>query len=424
MNSRGALSTRKDWKFVSAGILLIILSILMVPTSFGANQSLISGRIINSGIAIDSEGSIAFVGSTVGFSEGQALSALFEYSPMGKLTCFRTFGGNRQSPLDTFGYGVAFDTSNNIYVTGSTQTFGGQDYDVFLQKYDSSCNLVSTLQWGGAGNDIPRGITVDIFDNAYIVGYSTSFTDGHTQVFLLKYQSADNEFVWSKFWGGALNDYGTGVDVDGIGNVYITGYTNSFGLSPGVPSVFLLKYDTLGNLLFQRIWGGTHGDFGSGIATDSAGNIYVTGYTHSFGVTAGVSSVFLLKYDPAGNLLFQKFWGGSQNDFGYGITTDGANNVYVTGYTYSYSVTPGVPSAFVLKYDTSGSLLMRNTWGGKKSDYGYAITTDPGGNIYVAGYSYSFGTPNSKGVNMFLLKYDPVGNLLFQKLYGGGTPDP
>ena len=214
IGSRDVESARKRWKVLSVAVLLLSLSVLVVPPSFEASQLLTNGRIWNSGIAIDSEGSIAYVGSTAGFSDGQALAALLKYSPTGQLTCLKTFGGSRQSPLDTFGYGVAFDSSNNMYVTGSTQTFGGEDYDVFLLKFDSSCNLVSTLQWGGPGNDIPRSIAVDLYDNVFIAGYTDSFGNGPTQVFLLKYRSADNEFVWSKFWGGANNDYGTGVDVD------------------------------------------------------------------------------------------------------------------------------------------------------------------------------------------------------------------
>ena len=425
IGSRDVESTRKHWKVLSVAVLLLSLSVLIIPPSFEASQILTNGRIWNSGIAIDSEGSIAYVGSTAGFSDGQALAALLKYSPTGQLTCLKTFGGSRQSPLDTFGYGVAFDSSNNMYVTGSTQTFGGEDYDVFLLKFDSSCNLVSTLQWGGPRNDIPRSIAVDLYDNVFIAGYTDSFGNGQTQVFLLKYQSADNEFVWSKFWGGANNDYGMGVDVDIAGNIYVTGYTNSFGVTPGISNVFLLKYDSSGNLLYQKTWGGTHGDFGSAVATDAAGNVYVTGYTDSFGVTPGISNVFLLKYDSSGNLLYQKTWGGTQNDFGYGVTVDGASNVYVTGYTYSSSVTHGLASVFILKYDPSGNLLFQNTWGGRKSDYGYGISVDPAaGYIYVTGYTFSFGSPNSKGVNVFLLKYDPAGNLLFQKTYGGGTPDP
>jgi hypothetical protein len=330
----------------------------------------------------------------------------------------RTFGDTE--PFDTFGYAVATDTSNSIYITGSTQTFGGENYNVFLQKYDQSCNLLYTKQWAGQGDDIARGITTDAFDNVYITGYTNSFDNGTTQIFLLKYTGV-GDLQFSKTWGGVRNDYGYGVAADNLGNVYVVGTTNSFGA--GGSDAVLLKYDSSGNLLYQKTWGGTQNDYGTGVAVDAGGYVYVTGYTYSLGPTPGIPSVFLLKYDPSGNLLFQKTWGGTKNDFATGIAVDLDGNVYVVGYTKSYSITPGVPSAFLLKFDQSGNLLFMKVWGGNRGDFAYGVAVDTAENVYVTGYTYSFG-PNTQGTNFFILKYDISGNLLFQKLYGGGIPDP
>jgi hypothetical protein len=330
----------------------------------------------------------------------------------------RTFG--TAEPLETFGYSAVTDSSNSIYITGSTQTFGGEDYDVFLQKYDSSCDLLYTKQWGGPGNDIARGIAVDAADNVYITGSTDSFAGGLSQIFLLKYSSS-GDLQFSVTWGGKQNDYGNGVVVDILGNIYVVGTTTSFGA--GGSDVVLLKYDSSGNLLFQKTWGGTQNDFGTALAVDSGGYVYLTGYTYSLGPTPGVSSIILLKYDPSGNLLFQKFSGGKMNDFGTGVAVDIDGNVYVTGYTKSYSVTPGVPSAFLMKFDQSGSLLFQRSWGGHRGDFAYAVAVDSAENAYVTGYTYSFG-PNTQGANFFVLKYDISGNLLYQKIYGGGIPDP
>jgi hypothetical protein len=415
-------------KILPAVFLIFFSIFLFMPVAVHANQSeiLTNGAVWNSAIATDSAGNVALIGSTTGFGDGQSLAVLMKYDPSGKLTCFRTFGGS--SPLDTFGYGVAFDSSNNMYVTGTTQTFGGEDFDVFLQRYDSSCNLLSIgtgnepIQWGGAGNDVPRGITVDSLDNVYITGYTYSFGAGQAQVFLLKY-AGDGELQYSQTWGGVQNSFGTGIAVDLAGNVYVTGYSYNYG-DRNIPNAFLLKFDPLGNLLFQQNWGGGEGDYATGIAVDGAGNIYVTGYTYSYGGTPGVANIFLLKYDPSGNLLSQKIWGSARNSFGSGVSVDLAGDVYVTGYTYGSS-TSGMPNVILLKYDQFGNLVMQNTWGGNKGDYAYAVGIDTAGNVYVTGYTYSFGRLNSEGrVNIFLLKYNQLGNLMFQHLYGGGTPVP
>jgi len=336
----------------------------------------------------------------------------------------RTFGDTE--PLQTFGYGVVTDSSNNIYIVGSTQTFGGEDYDVFLQKYDQSCNLLYTRQWGGAGNDIPRGIAVDTSDNVYITGYTNSFANGQTQIFLLKYDSL-GELQFSVTWGGIRNDYGMGVAVDPLGNVYVVGTTSTLGYGNGATNALLLKYDSFGNLKYQKPLGGTLGGtqntYGTGIAVNAAGYVYVTGYSYALGPTPGVSTVFLQSYDQSGNLLFQKTWGGIKNDYATAVTVDLDGNVYVTGYTKSYSVTPDVPSAFLLKFDQAGNLVFQRTWGGHRGDFAYGITVDTTENVYITGYTFSFG-PNTQGTNFFILKYDISGNLMWQKLYGGGIPDP
>jgi len=427
INSPDARSTRKPLRIVPVVILILVLSFLVVPlTSVQADQVLTNGRIVNSAMAVDNAGDILVVGSTAGFGRGQAMALLLKYDPSGKLLCLKTIGPET-TVVDTFGYGVTFDSSNNIYVTGGTQSFDGQRFHVFLQKFDSSCNFVYQVAWGGLGNDVGRAVTVDALDNVYVTGYTGSYGSGQLNVFLLKYDAA-GEFQFSKIWGGAQNDYGNGVAADGSGNIYVTGVANNFTKQ----MIFLLKYDPLGNLLLQRTWGGTQNDYASGIIVDPANNVYITGYTFSAGVTQGVASVLLLKYDSSGNLLFQKTWGGKLNDYGSGLTMDSAGNVYVTGYTYSSSITPGVASVLVLKYDQSGNLLLQRIWGGKRSDYGYAIAVDPGANIYVTGYTYSFGiaqnpqgfqNPNTQGPYVFLLKYDSMGDLLVQKTYGGGTPD-
>lgn len=406
---------------LTALALLSTITFASLPTHADA---LLNAGTFGSAATVDSEGSLIVIGSSSSFSNGQSQAFLFKFvsslpdSPTGQRACMRTFGNGE--PYDTFGYSVATDTSNSIYITGSTQTFGGENYNVFLQKYDQSCNLIYTKQWAGQGNDVPRGITTDAFDNVYITGYTNSFDNGSTQIFLLKY-TGFGELQFSKLWGGVRNDYGYGVAADNLGNVYVVGTTSSFGA--GGSDVVLLKYDSSGNLLYQKTWGGTQNDYGTGVAVDAGGYVYVTGYTYSLGPTPGIPSVFLLKYDPSGNLLFQKTWGGTKNDFATGIAVDLDGNVYVVGYTKSYSITPGVPSAFLLKFDQSGDLLFMKVWGGNRGDFAYGVAVDSAENVYVTGYTYSFG-PNTQGTNFFILKYDVLGNLLFEKLYGGGIPDP
>ena len=230
------------------------------------------------------------------------------------------------------------------------------------------------------------------------------------------------ELQFSRTWG-SKNSFGNGVAVDNLGNVYVVGTTIING---GIPQILLLKYDSSGNLLNEPTWGGTqngYGSYGTGVAVDNAGDVYVTGYTYSNGPTPGVSAAALLKYDVTGKLVSQVIWGGTRPDYATAVAVDIDGNVYVTGYTKSFSITPGIPSVFLQKYDQAGNLLFQRIWGGNRGDFAYGIAVDLWENVYLTGYTYSFG-PNTQGANFFILKYDIAGNLVFQNLYGGGTPDP
>ena len=397
----------------------------------GANQPITIGRIWGSGMAVDNAGNIALTGSTASFGQGGSIAYLFKIDPSGRRLCFRTWGpqnyyqpngGTGYTSDDTFGYGVAFDSSNNMYWTGTTMAEDHETYDVFLIKFDPSCNQIYEVGWGGGqGNDIGRGVTVDASDNVYVTGSTSQFGSGQgfvtSDVFLLKY-GPSGEFQWSRTWGGLGNDYGTGVAVDSVGNVYVVGSTESYG---GQSDFALLKYDPYGNLMWQKVWGGPQADYGTGVAVDSGDNAYITGYTYSYGSTPGVASAVLAKYDPAGNQIFAETWGGKENTFGYGVTVDAAGDAYVAGYTYGSRPSSTVATTFLLKYDPSGSLLSQQTWGGNKGDYAYAVAVDNTGNVFVTGYTFSYG-PNINGANFFLLKYDAFGDLLYQKTYGGGIP--
>jgi len=426
---------------VQTWLLVAVLTMLSLATVYGvqvhADQILATETTFGSAATLDSEGNLIVLGSSLPFSNGQSQAFFFKFvsslpdSPISQRSCMRTYGGltaENGVPLGTFGYAVATDSLENIYVAGTTQSFGGpnyqgmENYNMFVQKYTSSCNLVYTLQWGGGGDDVPRGMTVDSQDNVYITGTTSSFSsNGMDQIFLVKY-SSDGNLQFSVTWGGIRNDYGAGVAVDPQGNIWVVGTANSY--TSGVASdVVLLKYDSNGNLLFQRTWGGQLNSYGTGVAINGAGFIYVTGYTYALGPTPGVSAVILLQFDQNGNLILQKTWGGVLDDFGTAIAVDLDGNVYVTGYTKTYSVTPNIPSAFLLKYDQAGNLLFQRVWGGNRENYAYGLAVDTQENAYVTGYTFSFG-PNTQGANFFILKYDIQGNLQYQKLYGGGALSP
>ncbi len=233
--------------------------------------------------------------------------------------------------------------------------------------------------------------------------------------------------VYAGYIGGADWDQSFGIAVDGAGNVYVTGETHStqatFPVTGGPDlthngsyyDAFVAKVNPAGTgLVYTGYIGGAGDDSGDGIAVDGAGSAYVTGETYSaqatFPVTVGPdlthnfgSDAFVAKVNPAGTgLVYAGYIGGNSFDHGLGIAVDGVGNAYVTGSTGSteatFPVTVGPdltyngssPDAFVAKVNVAGTgLVYAGYIGGAGQDYSEGIAVDGAGNAYVTGYTNS-----------------------------------
>jgi hypothetical protein len=262
--------------------------------------------------------------------------------------------------------------------------------------------------------------------------------------------------------GGEFIDDGRGVAVDGNGNAYVTGYTESFNF-PTTPDVyqdqisgggdaFVTKFSPSGTLVFSTYLGGGNGDGAWGIAVDGSGNAYVTGYTTSTdfptsnpyqGTFQGSRDAFVTKLSNSGNsLIYSTYLGGSgaENDYGgVGVAVDGSGNAYVTGTTGSsdfptlnpYQATSqGWYDVFVTKLSNSGSSLIYSTYlGGAGAEGGTSIAVDHNDNAYVTGYtgSTNFPTlnpyqPTYQGLyDAFVTKLSSSGASLIYSTYLGGS---
>jgi len=344
------------------------------------------------GVAIDGSGNAYITGSfwyTADFDPGPGVDEhasygsedifLSKFDSAGDFQWARTWGGISYDA----GYGVAIDGSGNAYITGpfwytadfdpgpgvDEHTSNGYS-DIFLSKFDSAGEFQWARTWGGDDYDNCSGFAIDGSGNAYITGYFNDTVDfdpdpgvdehtsnGHSDVFLSKFDSA-GDFQWARTWGGIHDDdEGRGVAIDGSGNAYITGEfrdTVDFDPGPGVDEhqaddfyydIFLSKFDSAGEFRWARTWGGSSNEGGYGVAIDGSGNAYITGsfwYTADFDPGPGVDEhtsngnrdIFLSKFDSAGEFQWARTWGGSDNDGGSGVAIDGSGNAYITGYFY------------------------------------------------------------------------------------------
>ena len=349
-----------------------------------------------------------------------------------------------------FGFGIAVDASGNAYVTGQTQsnettfpvtvgpdtTFNGF-VDAFIAKVNASGTALDYAGYiGGTGSDSGRGIAVDSAGNAYVVGQTQSNQasfpvafgpdltfNGGTDAFVAKVNSAGTALDYAGYIGGASNDFGLGIAVDGSGNAYVVGQTQSnqttfpVAIGPDLTfnggfDAFVAKVNAAGTALdYAGYIGGEANDLGFAVAVDSSGSAYVTGSTGSsdFPVAVGpdltpngLDDAFVAKVKSDGTgLEYAGYIGGASNDSGRGIAVDGSGNAYITGTTLSDQTTfpvvggpdptyNGSDDAFVAKVKADGTALDYAGYiGGAGSDLGFAIAVDSAGNAYVTGSTTS-----------------------------------
>jgi len=277
----------------------------------------------------------------------------------------------------------------------------------------------------------------------------------------------DPVLVYSTYLGGTDNEYGNGIAVDNMGAAYITGYTGStdFPLMNPIQGIcvdpvsctdaFITKINPGGTaLVYSTYLGGNTIDIAYGIAVDSAGAAYITGYTASTdfplmnpiqGVGGGVIDAFITKLNPAGSaLVYSTYLGGSISNISYGIAVDSSGSAYVTGETASTDfplMNPiqvsllGTQDAFITKLNPAGSAFVYSTYlGGTTTDSGRGIAVDSSGSAYVTGETGSTDFPlmspiqgTCGGVELgfcadaFVTKINPAGSAIVYSTYLGGS---
>jgi hypothetical protein len=350
---------------------------------------------------------------------GSVDAFISKYDASGSVLWTRQIG---TSSLDV-SMGVSADALGNVYISGYTSgslcdppNAGG--VDAFVSKYDTSGNLLWCRQLGSSGDDYSFGASADGLGNVYMSGYTSGSLDGPNagphDAFVTKYDAAGN-LLWTRQLGTSVNDYSLGVSADGLGNVYFSGQTSGSlgGPNAGSEDAFLTKYDASGNLVWSRQLGTSAHDTSYDVSADGVGNAYISGYTNGSldGPNAGGVDAFVSKYDSSGNLVWTRQLGTSDDDWSYRVSADEIGNAYVSGTTFGSLAEPnvGLHDAFVTKYDGSGNLLWTRQLGTSVQDASWGVSPDGLGNVYLSGYTYgSLGGPNAGGVDAWVARLSPV----------------
>jgi hypothetical protein len=321
----------------------------------------------------------------------------------------KTFGGSR----DDKGYSVQQTSDGGYIITGMAHFFFTGSYDVYLIKTDSEGNLLWQKPFGG-GNDDWGESGQQTSDGGFIIsGETNSFGAGRCDIYLIKTDSEGN-LLWQKTIGGILDDYGYSVQQTTDGGYIIAGYTGSFGA--GWYDVYLVKTDPNGNLLWHKTFGGSGKDYAGSVQQTTDGGYIITGLTQSFG--AGKSDVYLIKTDPNGNQEWQRTFGGNSDDAGYSVQQTSDGGYIIAAYTTSFGA--GSYDAYLIKTDSAGNLRWQKTFGGSGFDVVSSVQQTKDGGYIIAGQTQSFGAGS---YDVYLIRTDSDGNSVWQKTIGGNRED-
>lgn len=358
-------------------------------------------------VAVDIAGNVyvaGFTNNNVNISSGGFQNAfagggtdafLAKFDANGNRLWATYYGG----PGADWGLCVTTDAFGNAYLAGTTESLAG-------------------IASGGFLNAIPAGWGLNAF--------------------LVKFNSAGNR-LWATYYGNSGSEYGRAAVTDALGNIYLGGYTASLaGIASGgfqnahggnLFDAFLVKFDAAGNRLWATYYGNTEWDIGRDLAVDPIGNIYLSGLTQSSAGIAsggfqnaigsvGANDAFLAKFDPAGNRLWATYYGGPGTEDGWGVTCNNAGDVFLCGETNSLTGIAsggfqniyggGSADAFLVKFDASGNRQCATYYGGTGDDRGFSVLSKAIGEVYLFG-----STNGNNGIS--------AGG--FQNAYGGGYID-
>jgi hypothetical protein len=420
-------------------------------------------------IAVDQDGNIYVTGSTsspnfpatnpLGVGTSQSYMYLTKFDPTGTTQLYSIFLGSGISydiAVDSSGYAYVVGTTTNIPTVNPIQAALVGFEDAFIMKVNpSGTGLVYSTYLGGASNEEALGIGLDANHNVYVVGATSSpnfpthnaiqnnHAGGEWDIFIVRLNADGTALDYSTYYGGNKRDVALDVVVDEVGNVYITGETtsdnfptmNAFqpeisttcgSITYNCSDAVVAKFSPNGLPIYSTYLGGNAnpdvGDGAYGIAIDSDGSAYVTGYTGSsdFPITPdayqtsvgyGSASAFVTKFSPDGSdLVYSSYLGGTTGgNLGVNINLDSKNNMYVSGSTSAPDFPVAHPiqgtrggsasniDAFITVFRSDGQDLLFSTYlGGSKDEYyqfNPRAVVDSKGNFYITGTTFSSDFP-------------------------------
>ncbi len=280
--------------------------------------------------------------------------------------------------------------------------------DVYLIKTDSLGNMLWQKTFGGSEQDDGEAVQQTNDSGYIIVGTTSSFGDTIScDACLIKTDRLGN-LQWQRTFGGYSNDYGYSVQQTNDGGYILAGQQFSFG--PGDGKAWLIKTDTLGNLTWQKSFGDSYESGASSVRQTIDEGYIIVGYVSGY-------DVYLVKTDSSGNLQWQKELGGQEDERGISIQQTKDGGFIITGYTESFGNWVDV---YLVKTDSLGNSEWQKNFGGNHIDAGLSVQQTQDLGFIISGSTQSYGRG---GTDVYLIKTDSLGNIKWQKTFGDSWTD-
>ncbi|GAB4456144.1 MAG: hypothetical protein OHK0036_19900 [Bacteroidia bacterium] len=365
----------------------------------------------------------------------------------------------------------------NVYANGEESSILSSKFSNLLTEKPEITTLAKSfkVEYGGDGFDEAKSI-IKLNAGGYLVAGRTQTASGDTNMHLLKIDD-NGALIWEQKIGEEETDEATSVIETPDGNYVVVGTTDSYGVTPDIKDIWVVKINPSGQVIWNKTFGGVQSiDEAKSVVPALDGGVVVVGDTYEFAAdgTAMPSNIMIIKIDDKGNEVWKKVIGGAaineqstgivQTKDGYAIVgniettgkkwdiwlvnidkegnkkwesnygggdNEGANDILITkdggflmvGYTYTFAV--GSHDYWVVKTDANGKEQWNKVFGGVSTDEAFAVLEAKDGNYVVCGYTEVWQSDkngeniSTEGHNIFLVKFSPKGDKIWEKNMGG-----
>jgi len=298
----------------------------------------------------------------------------------GQLVWDRTFGG---TAIDR-ARAIIETRDGGLFVAGATESKGAGEFDAWALKLDADGELLWERTFGGPATDWASS-AVETRDGGLALGGYTQAASGAPYDFWVIKLNAEGELLWERTFGGPATDWATAIAETRDRGLVVVGHTESKGA--GAADFWVVKLDAGGELIWDQTFGGADLDYASAVTASGDGGAVVAGLTGSAG--AGGLDIRVLKLDARGEVMWDRLYGGEQDDWVRAVieTRDGGHAL--AGYTMSQGA--GLYDVWMLKLNADGALLTERTFGDTGNEWARAVAEMPDGGLAFAGDTLSRG---------------------------------